>query len=137
MLRMPVRHPLFPELDVEPTRLRSILLSTYENPPEDFSALLERGGVGPRTLRALALAAIIFATPASTRDPARFAFAHGGKDGTPFPVNRTTYDRTVEILHGALRRFDNQSLREGERVQAPRRVRRPRDAPQSPEAAAE
>jgi hypothetical protein len=131
MLKMPTRHPLFPELDVEPTRLRSILLSTYENPPEDFSALLERGGVGPRTLRALALAAeIIFATPASTRDPARFAFAHGGKDGTPFPVDRATYDRTVEILHGALRRS---AIDRSEKVSAFKRLAAFADRATSPE----
>ena len=55
--------------------------------------------VGAKTLRALSLAAeIIFSTPPSYRDPARFAFAHGGKDGTPFPVDRKTYDETIEIL---------------------------------------
>ena len=40
--------------------------------------------------------------PASTRDPARFAFAHGGKDGTPYPVDRETYDHTIETLNAAL-----------------------------------
>jgi hypothetical protein len=47
---------------------------------------------------------VIYGTPASTRDPARFAFAHGGKDGTPFPVDRATYDRTVDTLHRAMAR---------------------------------
>jgi hypothetical protein len=61
--------------------------------------------VGPRTLRALALVSeVVLGTPASTRDPARFAFAHGGKDGTPFPVDRETYDRTIDVVHRATTR---------------------------------
>src|SRR5687768_12429770 len=53
--------------------------------------------VGPKTLRALALASeLVHGTPVSMRDPARFAFAHGGKDGTPFPVDKPTYDKTIE-----------------------------------------
>lgn len=47
---------------------------------------------------------LIHGFPAATRDPARFAFAHGGKDETPFPVDRETYDRTFEVLHDALDR---------------------------------
>jgi uncharacterized protein len=104
-LDMPARHPLFPEMDVASSRLHQTLLTTYEQPPEDFTALLARPGVGPKTLRALALASeLIYGAPVSTRDPARFAFAHGGKDGTPFPVDRDSYDRTIDILHRALNR---------------------------------
>ena len=74
-------------------------MKTYERAPENFEALLGIEGVGPKTLRALALASeLLHGTPATMRDPARFAFAHGGKDGTPFPVDRPTYDRTIEIL---------------------------------------
>ena len=50
------------------------------------------------------MAELIHGARASTRDPARFAFAHGGKDGTPFAVDRATYDRTIELLRGALDR---------------------------------
>ena len=93
-LRLPSRHLLFPELDIDSRYLGKILLKTYERAPEDFETLLGMEGVGPKTLRALALASeLIYGTPASTRDPARFAFAHGGKDGVPFPVDRPTYDR--------------------------------------------
>ncbi len=91
-LRLPVRHALLPELDVDTRYLSKILLSTYERAPGDFEALLGLDGVGPRTLRALALASeLVYGSRASTRDPARFAFAHGGKDGIPFPVDRTAY----------------------------------------------
>jgi hypothetical protein len=102
-LNMPVRHTLFPELDVGGRHLHKILLTTYEQAPKDFEALLGIRGVGPKTVRALALASeLVHGKSASLRDPARFAFAHGGKDGTPFPVDRATYDRTIQILHNAL-----------------------------------
>ena len=103
-LDMPHPHALtLRELD--PRRLHSVLLSTYDRAPRDFEGLLGLSGVGPRTLRALALVSeVIYGTPASTRDPARFAFAHGGKDGTPFPVDRATYDQTIDVLHRAMAR---------------------------------
>lgn len=104
-LVLPRRHMLFPELDVDTSRLSRILVKTYEQAPPTFEALLSTDGVGPRTLRALALASeLIYGTPASTRDPARFAFAHGGKDGIPFPVDRQTYDKTIEVLGRAVDR---------------------------------
>jgi hypothetical protein len=99
---MPSRHALLLQ-DIDPRRLESVLISTYDRAPADFESLLGLPGVGGRTLRALALVAeVIYGTPASTRDPARFAFAHGGKDGTPFPVDRATYDRTIDTLHRAM-----------------------------------
>jgi hypothetical protein len=102
-LAMPIRHTLFPELDVPDRQMHTILTTTYENAPKDFEQLLRIPGVGPKTIRALALTSeVIHGTPASLRDPARFAFAHGGKDGTPFPVDRDTYDRTIEVLGHAL-----------------------------------
>ena len=105
MLKMPARHELFPELDVAPPYLEKILVKTYERAPEDFETLLGIEGVGPRTLRALALASeLIHGNPLTMRDPARFAFAHGGKDGIPFPVDRLTYDKTIEILNKAINR---------------------------------
>ena len=95
-LRLPARHLLFPELDVDTRYLSKILLKTYERAPEDFETLLGIEGVGPKTLRALALASeLIYGTHASTRDPARFAFAHGGKDGMPSPsIGRPTIARS-------------------------------------------
>jgi hypothetical protein len=103
-LFMPARHRLA-LADVDPGRLHKVLLRTYEQPPEDFSGLLGTPGLGPKSLRALALTAeLIYGAPASTRDPARFAFAHGGKDGTPHPVDRAAYDTTIDVLHRALSR---------------------------------
>ncbi|MGI8498542.1 MAG: DUF763 domain-containing protein [Gemmatimonadaceae bacterium] len=119
-LAMPVRHTLFPEMDVGSRHLQKIVVKTYERAPENFEALLGMEGVGPKTLRALSLASeLVHGTPASMRDPARFAFAHGGKDGTPFPVDRPTYDRTIEILRTAINRA---SVGRSEKVQAFKRL---------------
>lgn len=91
--------------DIDRRYLHKILLRTYEQAPRDFEALLGTEGVGPKTLRALSLVGeLIYGTPTSTRDPARFTFAHGGKDGTPYPVDRLTYEKTIEVLHDALGR---------------------------------
>ena len=121
-LTMPRRHTLLPELDVASPYLEKILLKTYERAPRDFETLLGLQGVGPKTLRALALASeLVHGVPAAMRDPARFAFAHGGKDGTPFPVDRTTYDRTIEILDKAINRA---VIDRSEKVQAFKRLAR-------------
>lgn len=103
-LILPHRHEVS-AADVNPRYVKKILLRTYERAPKDFEALLGIEGVGAKTLRALALVAeLIYGARASTRDPARFSFAHGGKDGTPYPVDRATYDRTIDVLHAALAR---------------------------------
>jgi hypothetical protein len=122
MLKMPARHELFPELDVASPHLERILVKTYERAPEDFESLLGIEGVGPKTLRALALASeLLHGTPATLRDPARFAFAHGGKDGIPFPVDQPTYDRTIDILNKAINRS---AIDRSEKVDAFKRLAR-------------
>ena len=101
-LELPRRHEML-VTDIHPDRLYKIFIKTYENQPEDFEKLLGMEGVGAKTLRALSLISeIIYGVPASFRDPARFSFAHGGKDGIPYPVDRKTYDKSIEILHNAL-----------------------------------
>ena len=118
-LVLPRRHEVRRE-DVAGPHLKKNLLQTYERAPGNFEELLGMPGVGARTLRALALVSeLVYGTPASTRDPARFAFAHGGKDGHPFPVDRETYDRTIEALRGAVR---NAKVERSERVAAFRRL---------------
>ncbi|MBI4445951.1 MAG: DUF763 domain-containing protein [Acidobacteria bacterium] len=103
-LIMPTRHDVLLS-DVNRQHLRKVLEKTYASPPASYEELLGLRGVGARTLRALALVAeLIYGTRASTRDPARFAFAHGGKDGTPFPVDRVVYEHTICTLHRALDR---------------------------------
>lgn len=71
--------------------------------PGSFKELLLIRGVGAKTIRSLSLVAeIIYGAKPSYEDPARYSFAHGGKDGTPYPVNRKIYDRTLNVLERAL-----------------------------------
>ncbi len=101
-LVLPRRHTL-KEADLKPQGLEKILLKTYENPPQDFENLLEIRGLGPKNLRALALLSeLVYDAPASRKDPARYAFAHGGKDGHPFPVERKVYDQSIAYLEELL-----------------------------------
>ena len=119
LLSMPRRHAVL-LADVNPQHLDRILLKTYERAPENFETLLGMEGVGARTLRALALASeIIYGTAASMRDPARFSFAHGGKDGFPYPVDVETYDKTVHVLREAVNRAN---IDRSERVAALKRL---------------
>lgn len=85
--------------DVDLKKLGALLYLTRETQPENFEELLLLKGVGPRALQSLALVSeVIHGAPSRFRDPARFSFAHGGKDGHPFPVPLNTYDETLEIL---------------------------------------
>lgn len=119
-LRLPHRHHL-EEADLPPRSLERVLLTAYERPPRDFADLLALEGLGPRALRALSLTAeLLYGEPPSHRDPALYAFAHGGKDGHPYPVDRATYDRTLAFLEDALRRA---RLGDRERLEALRRLR--------------
>ena len=119
-LAMPARHTLFPELDVASHRLGRILIRTYERAPADFETLLGIEGVGPKTLRALSLLSeVVHGTAVSVKDPARFSFAHGGKDGIPYPVDRETYDTTIDVLGAAINRA---AVGRSEKVAAFRRL---------------
>jgi uncharacterized protein len=91
--------------DIHPKSIEKILLKTYERKAKNFEELLSMPGVGAKTLRALTLIAeIAYGTPASWKDPAKFSFAHGGKDGHPYPVNCKLYDDSVEFLRCTLER---------------------------------
>ena len=104
-LELPARHHVDVRRDVSPRNLSKVLLTTYEAQPADFEALLALKGVGAKTVRALALIAeLTHGEAVSARDPARFSFAHGGKDGHPYPVDRETYDRSIEWLRSAVAR---------------------------------
>ncbi|MBN2381140.1 DUF763 domain-containing protein [candidate division WOR-3 bacterium] len=103
-LGLPARHRVDLS-DLDTKRVNRVFLETFERPPVDFEGLLARPGVGPATIRALALVAqIIFGERPSYEDPVSFSFAHGGKDGTPFPVNREVYDHSIEYFSSALGR---------------------------------
>lgn len=91
--------------DVDLKRLGAMLWLTQEKQPADFEELLLLEGLGPRTLQSLALVSeIIYGTPSRFTDPARFSFAHGGKDGHPFPVPLKVYDETIQVLGKAIQK---------------------------------
>ncbi len=132
----PQRHRVLPA-DVNLRRLRQIVVEAHEQHPQDFESLLGLPGVGPAAIRSLSLLAeIIFQAPPSHRDPAAgpgpadaagpharrwadYSYAHGGKDGTPFPVNRETYDRNIAVLTDAVRKA---RLGENDKFDALRRL---------------
>lgn len=101
-LVMPNHHEVKSK-DVDLKRLGSILWLAHEKQPADFESLLLLEGMGPRTLQSMALVSeVIYGTPSRFSDPARYSFAHGGKDGHPFPVPEQVYDETISQLQKAV-----------------------------------
>lgn len=86
-------------------RLEKTIFFAKDQDPKNFEQLLALKNVGPRTIRALSLVSeIIYGAKASYKDPARYSFSVGGKDGTPFPVDRETYDKTLEIMERGIKK---------------------------------
>lgn len=103
-ITMPAHHDVKAE-DVNLKRLGAVLATAYEAEPKDFESLLLTQGLGPRTIQSLTLVSeIIYGTPSRFEDPARFSFAHGGKDGHPFPVPLKVYDESIRVLHESIAR---------------------------------
>lgn len=103
-LVMPSHHDVRAK-DVDLKRLGSVLAVAYEKEHLDMESLLLLQGLGPRTLQSLVLVSeVIHGTPSRFEDPARFSFAHGGKDGHPFPVPTHVYDETIKTLEVAVQR---------------------------------
>ncbi len=103
-LRMPGRHEVR-ATDINLKRLGAVLAVAYERDLHDFAELLLLEKLGPRTLQSLALVAeVVHGASSRFSDPARFSFAHGGKDGHPFPVPLKTYDESLNFLRNALDR---------------------------------
>jgi len=101
-LTMPAHHDVRAK-DVNEKRLGAVLALAHERDLHDFASFLLLEQLGPRTLQSLALVAeVVHGTPTRFDDPARFAFAHGGKDGHPFPVPLTVYDESIAVLRRAL-----------------------------------
>jgi hypothetical protein len=104
LLLMPLHHEVRAE-NVDLKRLGSVLAVAYERDLHDFAELLLLEDLGPRTLQSLALIAeVVHGVPSRSSDPARFSFAHGGKDGHPFPVPLKTYDESLAFLRTSLDR---------------------------------
>ncbi len=103
-IKLPPHHEVR-QKDVDIKRLGTILALAQNLPSNQFEDLLLLQGLGPRTLQSLTLVSeVIYGTPSRFEDPARFSFAHGGKDGHPFPVPIKTYDESIEVLGKAIDR---------------------------------
>lgn len=103
-LALPSRHHI-QEGDFDLSRISKILYSLCAERPANFERLLATPGVGPKTLRALALTSeVVLGAPPSFRDPVSFSFAHGGKDGIPYPVDRKVYQESISFLEELLRK---------------------------------
>ncbi|MCD6225985.1 DUF763 domain-containing protein [bacterium] len=99
-------HPVEREtlLSLESPQFRRAINQALIAQPTNFEKLLMTPGVGPKTIRAISLVAeIIYGAKPSYQDPARYTFAHGGKDGTPYFVNRQIYDQTLAIIEKAVK----------------------------------
>ena len=118
-LFLPRAHPV-PMEEIHTERLDKAFKQIYERSPTNFEELLGVKGVGPKSLRALSLISeLIHGVKPSFKDPTRFSFAHGGKDGHPYPVDRRVYDQTIEILKGAI---DKAKVGDREKMEAIRRL---------------
>ncbi len=81
-----------------------VVKRAYEFQPQNYEELLGIRGIGPATVRALALISeLIYGEKPSWKDPVKYSFCVGGKDGVPFPVDRPTYDETIRILENAIK----------------------------------
>jgi len=109
-------HPVVQEkFDLK--RLEKTIFFANEQKPKNFEQLLSLKGIGPKTIRALSLVSeIIYGARPSYQDPARYSFTVGGKDGTPFPVNRNVYDKILNMMEKGIKR-SNVSLREKDEAQ--------------------
>ncbi|MHB8109528.1 MAG: DUF763 domain-containing protein [Syntrophorhabdaceae bacterium] len=121
VLSMPKRHYISAE-DVNTKRLIKTFTTLHEAEPRSFRDVIEIRGVGPRTMGALALVSeLVYNAPPSFQDPARFSFAHGGKDGYPFPVDKPTYEHSIDFLKTCI---DKAKLGDRDKIDAFRRMAR-------------
>lgn len=96
-------HPVLKENFFKNKYLFKILDKLFYEKPENYEKLLETPGVGPKTIRALSLISeVIYGASPSYKDPARYSFAFGGKDATPYPVDKKTYDESILIFKKAV-----------------------------------
>lgn len=118
-LYLPKEHPV-PMEEFRLERLEKSFTQIYEHTPGNFEQLLGLQGVGSKSLRALSLISeLIYGVKPSFEDPARFSFAHGGKDGHPYPVDRKVYDQSIEVLKKAIERA---KVGDREKMEAIRRL---------------
>ncbi len=118
-LYLPEEHPI-PMEEFQLERLEKSFIQIYEHAPVNFEQLLGLRGIGPKSLQALSLISeLIHGVKPSFKDPARYSFAHGGKDGHPYPVDRKVYDQSIEILKNAI---DRARIGDREKMEAIKRL---------------
>ena len=116
---MPARHPVL-DIDIG-KRGMEVLEKAYEIQPQNYEELVALQGMGPKKIRALALVSeLVYGAKPSWKDPAKYSFAHGGKDGFPYPVHRKTYDSTIETLKEAV---EQAKIERSEKLYAIKRLR--------------
>jgi len=99
-------HPVESEDFAKSRYLEKILAKVTAQKPQNYEQFIATEGVGPKTVRALALVGeVIYGAKPSYEDPARYSFAFGGKDATPYPIDRVTYDRAIGILKQAVHKL--------------------------------
>ncbi|MFQ6061633.1 MAG: DUF763 domain-containing protein [Methanosarcinales archaeon] len=115
---MPKHHPVL-QIDLSKQGMK-VLQKVYEIQPKDYEELVAFRGIGPKNLRALALISdLIYGTNPSWKDPVKYSFAHGGKDGHPYPVNQKVYDTSIQALKQAI---ENAKIGNKEKLSAIKRL---------------
>jgi len=116
---MPRHHPVL-DIDISPSGFK-VLQNAYELQPKNYEELVSLKGMGPMKIRALALISdLVYGTEPSWKDPVKFSFTHGGKDGFPYPVNRRVYDHSIQTLKDAI---DGAKIDKKEKHHAVRRLK--------------
>ncbi|MCX9012651.1 MAG: DUF763 domain-containing protein [Candidatus Methanoperedens sp.] len=115
---LPRHHPVL-DIDIS-ERGMEVLKRAYELSPKNYEELISLSGMGQKTIMALALISdLVYGSAPSWRDPVKYSFTHGGKDGFPYPVDRGVYDGSIQILRESL---ENARLDRKERYSAIKRL---------------
>ena len=115
---MPAHHPVL-DMDISDKEFE-VLTRAWEIQPENYEELIMLQGIGPKKIRALALISdLVYGEPASWKDPVKYSFTHGGKDGFPYPVDREVYDNSIQTIRDAI---DQARLKKDEKLKAIKRL---------------
>ena len=115
---MPAHHPVL-DMDISDKEFE-VLTKAWEIQPENYEELILLQGIGPKKIRALALISdLVYGEPASWKDPVKYSFTHGGKDGFPYPVDREVYDNSIQTMRDAI---DQAKLKKDEKLKAIKRL---------------
>ena len=115
---MPSHHPVL-DMDITDKEFE-VLKNAWEIQPENYEELILLQGIGPKKIRALALISdLVYGEPASWKDPVKYSFTHGGKDGFPYPVDKEVYDNSIQTIKDAL---DQARIKKDEKLKAIKRL---------------